>query len=301
MKRSLAVALLSVCAFAQGQDIDPSTDPNTPFITFLYEHVLGSPESPREPDAAGLQYWLQSMRQGADKTGVLAMFLTAPEYLNKSRGKDGAPGKDGIGFVWRGPFDATATYAVNDVVSSGGSAWIAIAANGPGELTPNANSAWQLMVSKGDDGFPGPQGPAGLPGPAGPIGPSGADGVGTLATPQPPYKGLVWWDGSRFQPVYLSPELAYDVTTHTLSGTVFAQIGSVDVPNIDPVRQSDGSYLLVGTTANIAVSPRVYRNGLRQKLNKDYMIAWPGNHPPMSIVPASPWDAGDSVVVDVNQ
>jgi hypothetical protein len=107
------------------------------------------------------------------------------------QGPQGTTGTNGTGFTFRNAFDNSATYAVNDVVTFGGSTYVAIAANhGPSNPTPDGNtSAWTLMAQQGAQGAAGatgatgpqgPQGTTGSQGPQGNIGPQGAAGVNGL-------------------------------------------------------------------------------------------------------------------------
>lgn len=64
----------------------------------------------------------------------------------------------------KGPWDSGANYAANDIVSSGGSSYLALAAN-TNDPPPSAN--WMLIAAKGEpgqDGTDGGQGPIGPPG-----------------------------------------------------------------------------------------------------------------------------------------
>lgn len=69
----------------------------------------------------------------------------------------GPPGPPGAGFTWRGPWDGSIAYAVNELVSFGGSSWIAIASttDDQPDVSP---TKWQLFAQEGDAG---PQGPPG--------------------------------------------------------------------------------------------------------------------------------------------
>jgi hypothetical protein len=69
------------------------------------------------------------------------------------------------GLNWRGPWSASANYAVGDAVSDGGSAWIAVAPNTNSEPP---NTSWNVLVSQGATGATGATGAAStVPGPAG--------------------------------------------------------------------------------------------------------------------------------------
>lgn len=102
------------------------------------------------------------------------------------------------GIHFRGAWNATTTYAVNDAVTFGGSSFIS--------LHPNTNSQppstnWNTLVAKGATGATGPKGatgatgpkgatgatgPAGGRGPAGPVGPQGPTGPLGPTGPQGP-------------------------------------------------------------------------------------------------------------------
>ena len=62
---------------------------------------------------------------------------------------------------WRGAWSSAASYAINDAVSDGGNAYIAVAANTNSE-PPNGN--WNLLASKGAAGGTGATGAPGAPG-----------------------------------------------------------------------------------------------------------------------------------------
>lgn len=90
-----------------------------------------------------------------------------------------APSCQAAGFVWRGAWSASTDYSANDVVSYGGSSWIALDSNT--NSTPQSGSSdWDLVAQKGDTGpqgvkgDTGAQGPQGNTGPQGPPGPSGS-------------------------------------------------------------------------------------------------------------------------------
>ena len=83
-------------------------------------------------------------------------------------GATGATGATGSkGAQWRGAWSGATAYAVDDVVESGGSAYICTVAH-TNHVPPNA-SYWDLMASKGDTGATGAAGA------------DGADGLGVPA------------------------------------------------------------------------------------------------------------------------
>lgn len=79
-------------------------------------------------------------------------------------GTNGTNGTDGVSFTWRGEWTnaPTSGYAVNDVVSYNGSAYICIAKNTPNP--PSSSADWNLMAKKGDTGAAGANGTNGTDG-----------------------------------------------------------------------------------------------------------------------------------------
>jgi hypothetical protein len=104
--------------------------------------------------------------------------LSGPPGPQGVQGPAGSAGTNGTSFDFRGAFNNSAVYAVNDVVTYSGSTYIAIAANqGPSNPTPDVNlAAWSVMAQQGSTGPAGPQGPAGGAGSMGPQGPAGTTG-----------------------------------------------------------------------------------------------------------------------------
>jgi len=123
-----------------------------------------------------------------------------PAGLNGTDGHDGATGATGDkgdkgdtgdkGLNFAGAWNAAAAYVKDDVVTFGGSTWIADLAS-QGSQPDAAAPAWLLVAGKGDkgdkgdkgnaglDGLPGAQGlqgPQGVTGPAGPTGAAGTTG-----------------------------------------------------------------------------------------------------------------------------
>jgi hypothetical protein len=77
------------------------------------------------------------------------------------------------GFNIRGAYNNAATYALGDVVSSGGSSYVwSNAVDGSGQAPPDT-TYWQLLAAKGADGVDGDTGP---------VGPQGASYGGTSTT-----------------------------------------------------------------------------------------------------------------------
>ena len=82
---------------------------------------------------------------------------------------------DGTSFIFRGAWNLTDNYLVNDVVTDLGETWIAVAANTNSQPS-TINADWSKLAAKGADGVVGPQGPTGATGPQGPQGATGATG-----------------------------------------------------------------------------------------------------------------------------
>ena len=106
-------------------------------------------------------------------TGVGATGATGPTGLTGATGATGP-----ATFVFRGAWNNTDTYAVNNVVGYLGSAYVATASNT--NVLPTDTGYWTLTVSKGATGVTGPQGPTGatgVTGATGSTGPAGATGI----------------------------------------------------------------------------------------------------------------------------
>jgi hypothetical protein len=67
-----------------------------------------------------------------------------------------------------GPYDEAIAYRRGNVVTRGGSMWVALldASKGvkPGESTEESRRAWRCCVMRGKEGKGGPRGPQGAPG-----------------------------------------------------------------------------------------------------------------------------------------
>jgi hypothetical protein len=81
-----------------------------------------------------------------------------------------------VAWVFRGPFDVTASYDLADVVTHAGGTWYRIDANNglPGD-TPMEGTYWTALAVPGEPGPAGDPGAAGADGQTGPAGPAGAD------------------------------------------------------------------------------------------------------------------------------
>jgi hypothetical protein len=76
-----------------------------------------------------------------------------------------AAGLPGSSFIWKGEWDPSVSYLVNDVVMYNGSTYIAIN-NNLNSMPPSID--WNLFTSIGEQGPIGPVGPIGPQGPPGP-------------------------------------------------------------------------------------------------------------------------------------
>jgi len=77
------------------------------------------------------------------------------------------------GFVWRGDWSPTTTYAVNDAVGLDGTSYLSSVDGNLSNDPETSPAQWTILALGGADGQTGPSGPAG---PSGPDGASGADG-----------------------------------------------------------------------------------------------------------------------------
>ena len=127
------------------------------------------------------------------------------------KGDKGDTGFTGDGFNFKGAWSDISAYAARDVVTAGGSTYLAINAHtGLDPVVDVANSGgnWTLLASRGADGAAGSLGPMGLQGlkgdkgdkgdtgaegPAGPGGPSGAQGLQGFQGPP----GVAGADGAQ--------------------------------------------------------------------------------------------------------
>jgi hypothetical protein len=105
------------------------------------------------PTAGALTWTLSSVQAPADRT---------------------LPSCD-LPLTWLGPWDATATYETNHIVSYLGSSWIALRRNTA--QPPEGGADWNLLAHKGEMGFKGDRGETGAEGPQGIQGPPGEAGV----------------------------------------------------------------------------------------------------------------------------
>jgi hypothetical protein len=76
--------------------------------------------------------------------------------LMAEEGAAGAPGEPGTSAAWRGAWNATTTYNIDDGVSYQGSSYVAIATNT--NVPPPDPTHWQMIAQ---EGATGPAGPAG--------------------------------------------------------------------------------------------------------------------------------------------
>ena len=122
-------------------------------------------------------YWNLLVGQGA--TGPMGVAGSVG-----ATGATGPAGATGVGLKFRGPWQPTASYSGNDVVTYGGGAYIAVETSTA--QVPTDGFYWALAAQAGTIGSTGIAGPAGATGPQGPqgvqgvqgdIGPRGADGV----------------------------------------------------------------------------------------------------------------------------
>lgn len=76
----------------------------------------------------------------------------------------GAPGAAGQGFVFRGAWDGTASYAPYDVATHAGAVFLAVTVVSPTPTEPPDDVRWVLFAQRGTDGGEGIQGIQGEPG-----------------------------------------------------------------------------------------------------------------------------------------
>jgi hypothetical protein len=105
---------------------------------------------------------------------------TGPQGATGLKGDTGAtgnPGADGLGFTFKGEWNASDSYVQNDVVSYQGTSFaalMAITSPAPPDQSP---ASWGVIAKKGDTGATGAQGPIGPVGPQGRVGATGPQGI----------------------------------------------------------------------------------------------------------------------------
>ena len=95
--------------------------------------------------------------------------------LKGDKGDQGLQGQAGVIGAWKGAYAAGTTYALNDVVSSGGSSWISKTGGNIGH-TPGTTADWEMVAGKGDAGAAGAKGDKGDKGDTGAAGAQGIQG-----------------------------------------------------------------------------------------------------------------------------
>lgn len=107
---------------------------------------------------AGIQYRKDNTVLYAGSLYRVTVTLTAADtalppndaryQLLASKGEQGIQGNKGA--QYRGKWNSTVAYVIDDIVEYGGSSWIAVDNNT--NITPAENGIWSLLVSKGDPG-----------------------------------------------------------------------------------------------------------------------------------------------------
>jgi len=99
-------------------------------------------------------------------------------------GPTGAAGLQGDGFAFRGEWDANTTYVERDVVTNGGSAYVALRRS-TGAAPSTASDSWALFAARGEPGAPGADGINGINGTNGINGINGTGAIVAQITPVP--------------------------------------------------------------------------------------------------------------------
>lgn len=151
------------------------------------------------------------------------------------QGPIGPTGPQGTkGMTWEGAYSSAKAYSVDDVVSYGGSTYIAIV--GSTNRTPSGNPTyWSVVSSKGDTGPQGPTGATGATGPQGATGPTGATGPQGL-------KGNTGATGPQGPEGPQGPSGSFDIYTGSVSGAATFPVGHILAvyQSADPDRNGAG-------------------------------------------------------------
>jgi len=206
---------------------------------------LGPPGSPGLPGQQGPA----GAKGDAGATGATGPAGTA--------GAKGDKGDKGDGFTFVGAWNVATTYAINQVVTAGGSTYLALKASTAVDPVTDTSATWTLLAAKGADGAKGDTGPAGAVGAIGPVGPPGVPGAngvdgspGAPGTPGlkgdkgdtgnvgpmgPPGPSFAEWNAAAN---YAKGELAY-TNTDPFGNTNFCVYYAVaDNTNVDPRESS---------------------------------------------------------------
>lgn len=132
------------------------------------------------PQGAQGAQGLQGVQGPKGDTGAAGP--AGPQGIQGPQGPPGAGG--GAGLAFRGAYDATVIYTLNDLVTYQGSTYLSTVATNVGN-TPGVNPLFWTVLAQGGVGLVGPQGVAGVAGPTGPSGAAATVSVGTVATGAP--------------------------------------------------------------------------------------------------------------------
>ena len=135
------------------------------------------------------------------QTGAVTTPKIAGEAVTSAKVRNGSLKLDDFAagqlFKWEGPWSATATYQLMDVVTHSGSTFVATEAPGVGEA-PGEFAAWTFLAAAGQPGEPGEDGvdgQDGAPGENGAPGEPGQDGA-----PGPSYGDTTTANGVNLDP-----------------------------------------------------------------------------------------------------
>ena len=95
---------------------------------------------------------------------------------NGQNGQNGQDGQDGISFIWRGTYNSSNNYYVNDVVFYDNSSYMCIQEKNASNVTLSFASCFTLLAKQGDKGERGSNGSDGSDGSDGGDGKDGKDG-----------------------------------------------------------------------------------------------------------------------------
>ena len=101
-------------------------------------------------------------------------------------GAQGSKGDAGASFNFRGTWAAGTNYSLRDVVTAGGSSYIALTTSTGANPALDSGANWAMMAAKGTDGPPGPAGASGTIGATGPMGAAGSQGPAGAIGPTGP-------------------------------------------------------------------------------------------------------------------
>jgi hypothetical protein len=162
-----------------------------------------------------------------------------------------------VGLTWKGPYDSTANYALNDGVVWQGASYISLNAANHGNTPSLSPASWAIFAAAGSTGSQGGVGATGSTGSIGATGAAGLSGINGATG----ITGATGSAGLTYQGTYSSIN-AYNVgDVVVFNGATWVSIQPANhgqTPNVSPtwwgIVASEGAMGLVGPTGSIGTT-----------------------------------------------